>query len=1240
MHKKLISYIAIFVLVTSLLPTTIFADADIDSAAKVKSGSHKHVPARSITSTENGINTGVEGDDECTDAIDIGFDFDIYGQTFSDVYINTNGTIGFQEILNTDYVEGESDPADEYICFDDYTNDTAFLDGTGDEIPPDYTIFAFWDDLESYHYNILTATIGEPGERKFIVQWTNTYLYSAEYGSDDNPLAGPPLGTFQVILYEETGEITMQYLNLLQGDSGRGMEATIGITGDISEDENTVAHHLLSELSSGTSITFAPEVDEYDISNDVIIEDIILSDGTEPTVGLDYWYKLDGSLEDEIQGSTMSVTGDNLTYDYKGDENLPMVSSDGTSSFLQADDIVVPNSDVSFSIAIYPTALPAVGDEAVLLYGGAGLPNLRFLLTLNDEGQINLSTDQNGLEGQGATTTSTVNLNEINFISAVYEQGERQWGLYLNGTWEATTTTYADPGDFADITVLATALGPDEVDTNQVGLTGFIGAIGVWDRMLDHDVYVPDVYNSGDMRLYEFVDVANEDTLLPTFTWNAYQGNTVVYELIVATDPLFEVGAENEDDYAFLNNSIVFQQADIEDTEYVFEDLETSPFKEGEQYYYMVVAKSIYGEGHSDFALTLSKTYGMNITNTADFSGDGTGSELDPYIVSDCDQLMEINNFLHDDLYFELSTDLDCTEDGNNIIIGSETEPFDGVFNGNDHTITVDINTDSHAGLFAKVQDATIANLTVEGTITGSNAGAVVGVAVESSFLNLTATAETLVNGVGDGEEGVEDNAGGVIGILYKSEASNIIANGTVTGQYENIGGVFGHVIRSTVEDSWANVSVTGGEDASDVGGFAGDIDYSTITDSYSDGVVSGESYIGGFVGDSDTFAEFIRVYSDATVNATGNDTGGLIGGLDDFSTLEQVYATGNVTSTGVAVIDGEGIQNKYAGGLVGSIENGIRITDAYAIGDVSGDVVGGLIGEIDEEFSTDEFVNNGTRSSILTNVYSKGSVTSNGEYVLSGLIGIINGESTVSNSYWNTETSGTTESAAGEGITIAQMQNQSTFTGWNFDDVWTSDDNNVINSGYPYFGWQESLLEYTDVFSSRSSSTTGSKINKDLTYDEEVAAMLEAGIVNENPENSTNKCEALVMMSRVFEWQVPTAISSNYTDVPEWCVSVAAFGTERGIVEGRTTTTLGMETPVSRDEVALMIYRELKKQNFEFKGTAKFEFTDTLTPWAKEAIEALSKEGIIKGFSDGTFGGSKNILKQDLGVMLMRITK
>ncbi len=61
-----------------------------------------------------------------------------------------------------------------------------------------------------------------------------------------------------------------------------------------------------------------------------------------------------------------------------------------------------------------------------------------------------------------------------------------------------------------------------------------------------------------------------------------------------------------------------------------------------------------------------------------------------------------------------------------------------------------------------------------------------------------------------------------------------------------------------------------------------------------------------------------------------------------------------------------------------------------------------------------------------IINSYSTGTV--NGYSPVGGLVGV-NYLSTVSNSFWDTETSGQSNSAAGTGKTIAQMKDVATFT-------------------------------------------------------------------------------------------------------------------------------------------------------------------------------------------------------------------
>ena len=100
----------------------------------------------------------------------------------------------------------------------------------------------------------------------------------------------------------------------------------------------------------------------------------------------------------------------------------------------------------------------------------------------------------------------------------------------------------------------------------------------------------------------------------------------------------------------------------------------------------------------------------------------------------------------------------------------------------------------------------------------------------------------------------------------------------------------------------------------------------------------------------------------------------------------------------------------------------------------------------------------------VINNCYSSGNVTGNTN--VGGLVGSIDSLNTVSvsNSYWDTDTSGllTTAGNKGEGRTTIEMtvpHEGNTYVGWDFTDIWV-DDVEFHNNGYPFLGWHDTGIE------------------------------------------------------------------------------------------------------------------------------------------------------------------------------------
>jgi len=273
-----------------------------------------------------------------------------------------------------------------------------------------------------------------------------------------------------------------------------------------------------------------------------------------------------------------------------------------------------------------------------------------------------------------------------------------------------------------------------------------------------------------------------------------------------------------------------------------------------------------------------------------------------------------------------------------------------------------------------------------------------------------------------------EFNVGLFNSVYYQGGISNLgVVNATVTG-HEWVGGLVALNV-GAVSNSYSVSSVNG---THHVGGLVGS-NGGTVSDSYSTGSVTGNESVGGLVGGNGGFVS--DCHSTSSVISEEYQAGGL-GGYNS-GIVSNSYATGSVSVT-----------RTTAGGLVG--ENNGTVSNSYSTGSVVGEAkTGGLIG-----------INWGT----VSNSYSTASVT--GEVYVGGLIGLNyeNGYGIVTNSFWDTETSGQSTSDGGTGKTTAKMKDIGTFSGATWDIIAVTNTsirnlsyiwNIVDDQTYPFLSWE-----------------------------------------------------------------------------------------------------------------------------------------------------------------------------------------
>lgn len=410
--------------------------------------------------------------------------------------------------------------------------------------------------------------------------------------------------------------------------------------------------------------------------------------------------------------------------------------------------------------------------------------------------------------------------------------------------------------------------------------------------------------------------------------------------------------------------------------------------------------------------------------DTVNFAG-GDGTAENPYKVATAEHLNNVRNY--PDKCFLQTEDIPLPVDTDWVPIGGNSEGyFTGTYDGGSHLISnltiTRSNSLRYLGLFGYVgTSGTLKNLSLEAvniSSTMNNNG-------ESSFY-----------------------AGGLAG-YNKGSVSNCSSSGTVSLNntytyaylYRYIGGLIGYNDNGSVSSSSGIVEVKALNftDKTHAGGLIGYNKNGSVRDSSSSGSINAatissnesDNTIGGLIGKNDINSTITNSSSSAAVTGTSGNfsIGGLVG-YNNYSAIESCYSTGSLNAS----------EGYAAGGLIGYSRDS-QSNNNYSHSNVSSsgtDYSGGLVGVL--------------YSGSVYHSYSIGKVEATGYNSIGGLVGI-SVSAAITNSYYDSQTSGQIDTGKGTSQTTAEMKQQSTFNGWDFNvgGIWKID----AGLSYPKLQWQ-----------------------------------------------------------------------------------------------------------------------------------------------------------------------------------------
>ncbi len=121
-----------------------------------------------------------------------------------------------------------------------------------------------------------------------------------------------------------------------------------------------------------------------------------------------------------------------------------------------------------------------------------------------------------------------------------------------------------------------------------------------------------------------------------------------------------------------------------------------------------------------------------------------------------------------------------------------------------------------------------------------------------------------------------------------------------------------------------------------------------------------------------------------------------------------------------------------------------------------------------------------------------------------------------------------------------------------------------------------------------------------------------------------------------------PDCSASTFSDVEDgmWYTKGIAWAAENNVVSGVGDNQFAPNSNITREQIALIMYNYSNLHAFdtkESKSVAEFKDANSVSAWAKEAVEWAVGAGLLSGKGDGILDPKGNATRAEIATILMR---
>jgi len=143
------------------------------------------------------------------------------------------------------------------------------------------------------------------------------------------------------------------------------------------------------------------------------------------------------------------------------------------------------------------------------------------------------------------------------------------------------------------------------------------------------------------------------------------------------------------------------------------------------------------------------------------------------------------------------------------------------------------------------------------------------------------------------------------------------------------------------------------------------------------------------------------------------------------------------------------------------------------------------------------------------------------------------------------------------------------------------------------------------------------------------------------SPQESMTRAMFVQMLANHEGINTTGFTTSSFNDVGAnaWYFGAVEWAVQMGIVEGVGNGNFEPSTPITREQMTVMLYRYANIMGIELSQGAEIVFTDknTISDWAVSGVNAIQRAGIITGRPDGNFDPQETATRAEVAALFVR---